>query len=129
MYLMGCCCLVTKLYLTLLQPHELLSSRLLCPWDFPDKDTEVSCPSTSQGSSDPGSSPHHHRQAGFLPLSHTGSLQASWVILILFPVIVLFIEYFQQLSLSLLECNFVFLLFLHLAVPARRKKRFVWNQS
>ena len=32
------CCLVTKLYLTLLWPHGLL-----CPWGFPDKNTAVGC--------------------------------------------------------------------------------------
>ena len=35
------CCLVTKLCLTLLQPHGLKPTRLLCPWDFPDKNTGV----------------------------------------------------------------------------------------
>ena len=38
-----CCCLAAKLCLTLLQPHGLLPTRLLCPWDFPGKNTEVSC--------------------------------------------------------------------------------------
>ena len=26
-----------------LQPHELQTARLLCPWDFPGKDTAVGC--------------------------------------------------------------------------------------
>ena len=38
-----CCCLVTKSYLTLSQPHGLSPTRLLCPWNFPGKNTGVSC--------------------------------------------------------------------------------------
>ena len=37
------CCLVAKLYLTLLGPHGLQLTRLLCPWDFLDKNTGVVC--------------------------------------------------------------------------------------
>ena len=33
----SCCCLVTKSYLTLLQPHGLQPARLLCAWDFPQE--------------------------------------------------------------------------------------------
>ena len=36
-----------------LQPHRLLSARLLCPWNFPDKFTGVGCHSFSRGSSHP----------------------------------------------------------------------------
>ena len=36
-----CCCLVTKSYLTLLRPQVMY--RLLCPQDFPGKNTEVGC--------------------------------------------------------------------------------------
>ena len=32
-----CCCLDTKLRPTLLWPHGLQPTRLLCPWDFPGK--------------------------------------------------------------------------------------------
>ena len=38
-----CYCLVTKSCLTLLQPHGLQSTRLLCPCDFPGKNTGVGC--------------------------------------------------------------------------------------
>ena len=42
--LSSCCyCLVTKLYLTLLWPHGLQPTRLLCPQDFPGKNTGVGC--------------------------------------------------------------------------------------
>ena len=32
-----------------LQPHELHHARLLCPWDFPGKNTGVGCPFLLQG--------------------------------------------------------------------------------
>ena len=35
-------CLMTKTCLTLFQPHGLQPTRLLCPWDFPGKNTGVS---------------------------------------------------------------------------------------
>ena len=38
-----CCCSVTKSYPTLLQPYELQSARPLHPWNFPGKNTGVSC--------------------------------------------------------------------------------------
>ena len=44
-----CCCLVTKLSLTLLGPHGLRPTRLLCPWDFPGKTTGVGCYFLLQG--------------------------------------------------------------------------------
>ena len=43
-------CLVTKLCLTLLQPHGLQPTRLLCPWDFPCKNMEWVAISFSRGS-------------------------------------------------------------------------------
>ena len=43
------CCLVVKLYLTLLGPHGLLPARLLCPWDFAGKNTRVGCHFLLQG--------------------------------------------------------------------------------
>ena len=39
-----CCCgLFAILCPTLLQPHGLWPSRLLCPWNFPDKNTGMGC--------------------------------------------------------------------------------------
>ena len=38
-----CCCLVTKSCLILLWLHGLLPAGLLCPWDFPGKNTGVGC--------------------------------------------------------------------------------------
>ena len=43
-----CCCLVAKSCLTL-QPHGLQPIRLLCPWDFPGKNTGVGCHFLLQG--------------------------------------------------------------------------------
>ena len=36
-------CLVTKQCPNLLQPHGLLPARLLCPWNFPGKNTGAGC--------------------------------------------------------------------------------------
>ena len=52
-----CFCLATKSRLTLVQPLEkralLQPTRLLCPWDFPGKNTGVGCISFSRESSLP----------------------------------------------------------------------------
>ena len=55
-----------------LRPHGLWSTRLLCPWDFPGKNTEVGCHFLLQGIFLlQGSNPHPlHWQADSLPLSH-----------------------------------------------------------
>ena len=68
------CCLVAQSCQTLLQPHELYPTRLLCPWDFPGKNTGVSCHFILQGiflthESNPGLL---HWQVDSLPLSHQG---------------------------------------------------------
>ena len=47
------CCFVAKSCPTLLQPHELFFTRLLCPWAFPGKNTGVGCHFFSRGSSQP----------------------------------------------------------------------------
>ena len=53
-----CCCLAAKLCLILLWPHGLEPVRLLCPWDFPDKNTWVGCQFLLQGIfPDPGMEP------------------------------------------------------------------------
>ena len=41
--------LIAQSCLTSLRPHGLKPARLLCPWDFPDKITEVGCHSVLQG--------------------------------------------------------------------------------
>ena len=47
--LCGIFCLVTKSCPTLLQSHGLWPSRLLCPWDFPFRNTGVGCHALLQG--------------------------------------------------------------------------------
>ena len=42
-FIQHCCCLLAKSCLTLCDP------RLLCPWDFPGKNTEVGCHFLLQG--------------------------------------------------------------------------------
>ena len=51
-----CCWLVAKSYLTLLQPHRLQPSRLLCPWDSPGKNTGVGFQGHTRDSSSRGCS-------------------------------------------------------------------------
>ena len=67
--------LVTKLGLSLLQPRGLQPARLLCPWEFADKNTEVGCHSLLQGIFHTmGSNPClQHWQVDSLPLSHEGN--------------------------------------------------------
>ena len=61
----------------LLGPHGLWPTRLLCPWDFPGKNTRVGCHSLLQGIFlTQGSNPHRrclHWQASSSALSHLGS--------------------------------------------------------
>ena len=58
-----------------LWPHGLHQARLLCPWDFPGKNTGVGCQFFLQGIfPTQGSNLHHlNWQADSLPLSHQGS--------------------------------------------------------
>ena len=58
-----------------LWPHGLQPARLLCPWDFPSKNTEVGCCFLFQRIFlTQGSNPHLlYWQEGSLPLSHQGS--------------------------------------------------------
>ena len=44
-----CCCSVAKSCSTLLQPHGLWTARLPCPWNFPGKNTGMSCHFLLQG--------------------------------------------------------------------------------
>ena len=66
------CCLVAQLCPTLLRPHELYPTRLLCLWDFPDKNTRVG---SSEDLPNPGIEPMCllHWQMVSLPLSYQGS--------------------------------------------------------
>ena len=44
-----CCCLAPKLCRALWQPPAPQPARVLCPWDFPGKNTGVSCHACLQG--------------------------------------------------------------------------------
>ena len=56
------CVLVSQLYLTLCN-HRLQSARLICPWDFPGKNSGVDCHFSS-----PGDLPDPWIKQGSLPL-------------------------------------------------------------
>ena len=60
-----------------LQPHELWLTRLLCPWDFPGKNTGVGCHFRLQGIFPTQGLNRHllHWQTDSLPLCHMGSPQ------------------------------------------------------
>ena len=65
-----CCCLVTKSCPTVLQPQG--PAVLLCPWDFPGKNTGVGCHFLHQGIF-PTQGSNLHWQADSLPPSHQGN--------------------------------------------------------
>ena len=75
-----CYCLVTKLCTTPLQSHGLKLTRLLCPWDFPGKNTRVGCHTPLQGIFPTQGSNLCllHWQADSSLLSHQGSPLANW---------------------------------------------------
>ena len=64
-----------------LQPHGLQPTRLLSPWDFPDKNTGVGCHFLLQGTFPTQRSNSHllnllHWQVDSLPLCHLGSFHS-----------------------------------------------------
>ena len=70
------CRSVTKSSLTLQGPHGLQPARLLCPWDFPGKNTGVGCHFRLQGIFLTQGSNRHllHWQADSLLLSQEAPL-------------------------------------------------------
>ena len=73
-----CCVLSCSFMSDSLWSHELQATGLLCPWDFPGKNSGVGCHALLQGifpSQGSNSSLLHlqHWQAGSLPHSHLGS--------------------------------------------------------
>ena len=80
----GCCHhLAAKSYQTLLQPHKLWPARLLCPWDFPGKNTGVGCHFLLQGIfPTQGSNPCLlHWEVDSLPPSHQRAFSVILMIL------------------------------------------------
>ena len=73
------CCLIAKLCLTLLLSRGLQPTRLLCPWDFPGKNTGVGLPFPSPGDlANPGIKPSSLAlQVDSLSLSHLGQVVPS----------------------------------------------------
>ena len=67
-----CYCLVAKLCSTLLRPHGLQSTMLLCLWNYPGKTIGVGCHFLPQGNFPTQESNlyHLHWQASSSPLSH-----------------------------------------------------------
>ena len=53
-----CCCLIARSRPTLLQPHGLGPTTLLCPCDFPGKNMQVGCHFFSKVSAPPGDQTH-----------------------------------------------------------------------
>ena len=75
---LGCCAVLNVP--DSLQPYRLWPTRLLCPWDFPSKNTGVGCHALFQEIfPTQGSNPCLlYWQVDSLPLNHTGSLY--WVV-------------------------------------------------
>ena len=77
-----CACIHAQSCLTL-QPHGLWLARLLCPWDFPGKNTGVGCHFLFQGMfptqrSNPRLLHLLHWQANSLPLNQLRSPKKVW---------------------------------------------------
>ena len=68
------CAQLLKSFPTLFQPHRPQPTRLLCPWDFPGKNTGVGCHFLLQGVflTQGSNSCLLHRQEASLLLSHLG---------------------------------------------------------
>ena len=76
-----CVCVLSSVLSNSLQHYGLWPARLLCPWDFPDRNTGVGCHFLCQGIFlTQGSNPYlwhlPHWQADSLPLSH---LESWWL--------------------------------------------------
>ena len=74
----ACMCTRSLSHVQLLWPHGRKPTRLLCPWDFPGKNTGVGCQFLLQGifPTQGSNSSLLNWQAGSLPLSHQGN--PSW---------------------------------------------------
>ena len=74
--IISCCCLVTQSCLTLCDPHGLQLATLLCPCNFPGKNTRMGCHFLLHGIFlTKGSNLHILQwQVDSLPLSHLGNL-------------------------------------------------------
>ena len=61
----SCCCLISQSHPTVLRPHGLEPTRILCSWDFPGKNTGAGCHFLLQGNlPSPGMEPASPALAG-----------------------------------------------------------------
>ena len=104
-----------------LGPHGLKPARLLCPWNYPSRNTGMGCHSLLQGIfTTQGLNPRLlcllHWQADSLPLLHLGSpiWCKTWSPLYSYPpvLVVLFDFPLLELRVSFLTLLFVFFFFL-----------------
>ena len=77
-----CCCVLGSVLSDSSQSHRLQPTRLLCPWDFPDKNTGVGCHFLHQGNfpiqgSNPCLQYLLHWQTDSLPMCHLGNPMLS----------------------------------------------------
>ena len=73
-FIYSSCCLVAKSCPTLSRSHQLQPAMILCPWDFPDKNTGMTFHFLLQGIFLTQGSHLQHWQVDSLPVSHQGSL-------------------------------------------------------
>ena len=89
-----------------LQPYGLWSSRLLCPWDSPDKNTGVSCYTLLQGIFPTQELKQHllcllHWQVGSLPLETPGKLKNMILTICLFYIYFCSVHLYSQMCFCL----------------------------
>ena len=103
----GCVCSCRSVVSDSLRPHGPQPVRLLCPWNFPGKNTQVSCHFPLQGLFPPhGLNPRLlcllHWQADFLPLNHQGGpyIQISYINFSRSILCLLFCPQFSELGKS-----------------------------
>ena len=105
-----CCVLSHSVLSNSLQPHGLLFTRLLCPWDFPGKNTEMSCHFLLQGIfSTQGSNPcPMFWQVDSLPPCYLGSLifdmvKLKSIICFLFVLVYLSVQFSRSVMSDSLQ--------------------------
>ena len=104
-----CCCLVAKSCPTVLRLHDLWPIRLLCPWDFPGKNTGVGCHSLLQGifATQGSELSLPHLQANSLPLSHEGGPLETYVYIYFLYIYIFFFScmYNQEPAHRIIEAE------------------------
>ena len=99
-------CYITSVISDFLRPCEVYPARLLCPWDFPGKNTGMGCHALLQGIfPTQGSNPCFlhvlHRQVGSLPLAPPGKSRICIAFLkISYPLASIRRDYYSILAVS-----------------------------